>query len=144
MKNVDENVFIEGLRSTILWESVYDYVEGLNCANVLLQNVGLKNNVTAEKASVQDSEDFYITAISESNNKIVIGFEMPFILCVNEKYNIQAVAKGSLDIPNTESYPYDKYDFSSMDKKELLSFSNIICISQITYEDVEILGVWED
>ena len=143
MKKLDINVFIESLRTTILWENVSSYIESLDCANILLQNVGLKN-ISAERASVQDSEDFYITSVSESNDKIIIEFEMPFILCVNEKYNIQAVATGNLDIPGTENYPYDKYDFSVMNRIELLSFNNIISISQTTYKDVEVLGVWED
>lgn len=138
---MDRNEFIESLRTTLLWENVCSYIESRNDASVLLQRAGLEDNITAESASIQDSEDFYITAISESSNKIVIDFEMPFILCVNEKYNIEAVAAGELDIPDMESYPYDKYDFGSMVKKELLSFSSIICISSIIYEDVELIGV---
>lgn len=140
---MDHNVLIENLRTSILWESVSDYAESPDCANQLLQKVGLKD-ITAEKATIQDSEDFFITSVSESNQKTMIEFEMPFILCVNEKYNIEAVAAGSLEIPDSESYPYDKYDFSNMDRIELLSFSNIVSISRITYEDVELLDVWED
>lgn len=139
---MDRNVLIEKLRTTLLWENVCGCIENINYANVLLQKTDLGNNIIAENASIRDSEDFYITTVSESDNKIVIGFEMPFILCVNGKYNIQATAAGELNIPDTESYPYDKHDFLSMGKKELLSFSSIICISQIIYRDIEIIGVW--
>ncbi|MDE6568367.1 MAG: hypothetical protein K2K70_11630 [Lachnospiraceae bacterium] len=138
---MDRNEFIENLRTTLLWENVCSHIESGNDANVLLQMAGLEHNITAESAFIQDSEDFYITAISENSNKMVIEFEMPFILCVNEKYNIEAVATGKLDIPDIESYPYDKYDFDSMTKKELLFFGSIICISSIIYREVELIGV---
>ena len=139
---MDRKIFIENLRTTLLWENLCGCIENINYANVLLQKTDLGNNIIAENTSIRDSEDFYITAVSESDNKIVIGFEMPFILCVNGKYNIQATAAGELSIPDTESYPYDKHDFLTKKKKELLSFSSIICIAQITYRDVEIIGVW--
>ena len=117
-------------------------IECGNEADVLLQKAGVESGVAVECAEIQDSEDFFVTDVSESYVRIAIDFEMPFILCVNGKYNIQATAAGELSIPDTESYPYDKHDFLSMDKKELLSFSSIICIAQITYRDVEIIGVW--
>ena len=67
---------------------------------------------------------------------------MPFILYVNQKYNIEAMAVGKLEIPNIGSFSYEKYDFSSMSKNQLLSMGNIVYISQIKYEDVEIVGTW--
>ena len=139
---MDRNTLIESLRTTLLWENIYHHIESIDQANILLQKGRLENDVDVENVSIQDSEDFYITAINAENRRIVVTFEMPFILCVNKKYSIQAVATGSLDIPNTEDYPYDRYDFLSMGKKELLSFGNIISISEIAYEDVELLGVW--
>lgn len=45
---------------------------------------------------------------------------MPFVLCVNNTYRIEATAAGKLDIPNTESFPYDSHDFAAMGEKELL------------------------
>lgn len=66
---VDRNKFIENLRTTLLWQNVCSHIESKNDANVLLQRSGLEDNITAESAFIQDSEDFYITAISENSSK---------------------------------------------------------------------------
>lgn len=137
--NRDE--LIENLRTTLLWETVCAHIEHGNEANVILQKVGVENGVTAECAEIQDSEDFFVTDVCESGGRIVIDFEMLFILCANNKYHIEAMAAGKLDIPNPVSYPYDSYDFAAMGKKELLSFGGIVSISSITYSDVELLDM---
>ena len=139
---MDRGELIENLRTTLLWETVCAHIERMNEANVLLRKAGVENDVAAECAEIQDSEDFFVTDVCESGGRIVIDFEMPFILCVNNTYHIEATAAGKLDIPNTESYPYDSHDFAAMGKKELLSFGGIVRISSITYSDVELLGAY--
>lgn len=138
---MDRDKIIENLRTTLLWETVCAHIEYGNEANVILQKAGVKNSVAAERAEIQDSGDFFVTDVCESGGRIAIDFEMPFILCANNKYNIEATAAGKLDIPNPAGYPYDSYDFAAMGKKELLSFSGIVSISSITYSDVELLGM---
>ena len=137
--NRDE--LIENLRTTLLWETVCAQIEHGKEANVILQKAGVENGVAAECAEIQDSEDFFVTDVCESGGRIAIDFEMPFILCVNNKYHIEATAEGKLDIPNTGNYPYDSHDFVAMGKEELLSFGGIVRISSITYSDVELLGM---
>ena len=132
---------IENLRTTLLWETVCAHIESRNEADVLLQKAGVENDIAAECAEIQDSEDFFVTDVSESGDRIAIGFEMPFIICVNNKYHIEATAAGKLDIPDIGNYPYDSYDFAAMGKKELLSFDGIVSISLIMYSDVELLGM---
>ena len=139
---MDIKSLIEDLRTTLLWETVYGFIENAAQATTLLKRANLGPDLLVEKASIQDSEDFFITGIVENDNKYSISFEMPFILCVNQKYNIEAMAVGKLEIPNISSFSYEKYDFSSMSKKQLLSMGDIVCISQIKYEDVEIVGTW--
>lgn len=63
-------------------------------------------------------KDFYVIDIAESKDTIVIQFTMPFILCVNGKFNIQSIAAGTLTIPDTKQFSYEKYDFSDMDRLE--------------------------
>ncbi|MDE7414965.1 MAG: hypothetical protein K2N44_01380 [Lachnospiraceae bacterium] len=92
------------------------HIERGNEVDVLLQKAGVEN-VAAECAEIQDSEDFFVTDVCESGGRIVIDFEMPFILCVNSKYCIEVTAEGKLDIPNTESYQYDSHDFATMGKR---------------------------
>ena len=139
---MDIKSLIEDLRTTLFWETVYGFIENAEQATTLLKSANSGTDVLVEKASIQDSEDFFVTGIVENDNKYSISFEMPFILYVNQKYNIEAMAVGKLKIPNIGSFSYEKYDFSSMSKNQLLSMGNIVCISQIKYEDVEIVGTW--
>lgn len=138
---MDRDKLIENLRTTLLWETVCAHIESRNEADVLLQKAGMENGVAAECAEIQDSEDFFVTDVCKSGGRIAIDFEMPFILCVNNKYRIEATAAGKLDIPNPAGYPYGLYDFAAMGKKELLSFGGIVSVSSITYSDVELLGM---
>ena len=110
---MDRDELIENLRTTLLWETVCAHIEHGNEANVILQKAGVENGIAAECAEIQDSEDFFVTDVCESGDRIVIDFEMPFILCVNSKYHIEATATGKLDIPNTENYLYDSHDFAA-------------------------------
>ena len=138
---MDRDELIDNLRTTLLWETVCAHIERGNEANIILQKAGVENGVAVERAEIQDSEDFFVSDVCESGGRIVIDFEMPCILCVNNKYRIEATAAGKLDIPNSESYPYDSHDFAAMGKKELLSFGGIVSVSSITYSDVELLGM---
>ena len=138
---MDRNELIENLRTTLLWETVCAHIEHGNEADVILRKVGVENGASTECAEIQDSEDFFVTDVCESGGRIAIDFEMPFILCVNNTYHIEATAAGKLDIPNPEDYPYDSHDFAAMGKKELLSFGGIVSISSVTYSDVELLGM---
>lgn len=136
---MDRDEFFEILRRRLLWETVCAHIERMDEADVILQKAGVEN-IAAECAEIQDTEDFFVTDVCESGGRIVIAFEMPFILCVNNTYHIEAMAAGRLDIPNTENYPYDSHDFAAMGKKELLSFSSIVSISSITYSGIELLS----
>lgn len=135
--------FIEELRTTILWDNVSSYIESVEEANRLLQQPDLKRNGRAEKVDIMDSEDFYVVDVAKNKDTFVIKFEMPFILCVNGKFNIQSIAVGTLTIPDINHFPYEKYDFADMNRYELLAFHNIIQISNIEYKDTELLGYLE-
>lgn len=139
---MDIKTLLEELRTSILCENVSSYIEKTEEVNNLLQQVGLGEAETAKKVDMQDSEDFYITEAEACGDSIAVGFQMPFIMCINEKYNIQSVAVGKLCIPCIERYPYQNYNFSSMNRTALLKFADIIKMSAIRYIDCEILGDW--
>lgn len=64
--NMELNIetLVEELRTTILWENVGSYIESVKEANKLLQQPDLKGYGQAEKASIMDSEDFYVIDIA--------------------------------------------------------------------------------
>lgn len=78
----------KNLRTTLLWETVCAHIEHGNEADVILQKAGVENGVVIECAEIQGSGDFFVTDVCESVGRIVIDFEMPFILCVNNKYRL--------------------------------------------------------
>ena len=88
---MDRDELIENLRTTLLWETVCAHIESRNEADVLFRKAGMENGVAAECAEIQDSEDFFVTDVSESCVRIAIDFEMSFILCANNKYRIEIV-----------------------------------------------------
>ena len=90
---MDRDELIENLRTTLLWETVCAHIESRNEADVLFRKAGMENGVAAECAEIQDSEDFFVTDVSESYVRIAIDFEMPFILCANNKYRIEIVVE---------------------------------------------------
>lgn len=137
--NIDK--LTNDLAETVLWENVSQYVESAEQVSFLLQKVGL-SGVEIERAEILESEDFIITSAKLLDGKILIAFEMPFIISINKTYSIGAVACGNLEIPDHENFAYDKHNFSSMKKSELLSFGSIISITDIGYEDAEIIGNW--
>lgn len=133
---------IDTLQTTLLWENIYHHVECIEQANTLVAKTYLAGELSVETATIQDSEDFFVAGVKEDAAWIIVDFEMPFILCINKKYNIQAVATGSLRIPAMTDYPYSNHDFLSMGKKELLSLGNIVSILGLDYRYVEVLGMW--
>lgn len=135
------NALTEVLAETVLWENVSQYVESTEQVNILLQKVDL-SSIDIERAEILESEDFIITSTKLLDGKILIAFEMPFVISVNKTYSIGAVACGNLEIPDHENFAYDEHNFSSMNRAELLSFGSIISIIDIDYEDAEFIGTW--
>lgn len=80
---MDRDEFFEILRRRLLWETVCAHIERMNEADVILQKAGVEN-IAAECAEIQDTEDFFVMDVCESGGRIVIDFEMPFILCVKK------------------------------------------------------------
>lgn len=134
---------VEELSTTLLWENVSNYIESVEEVNKMLDNIELEEEELAQSVAIQDSEDFVITGFDSDDAHITVEFEMPFIMCVNNKFNIESTAVGKISIPSINQYSYENYDFSEMDKKELLSFGSIIELNKIHYVDTELLGYWE-
>ena len=134
----NRDVLIEELRTSILWNNISEYVEQIEQARRIVDETYLRDVVKIESTEISQSDDFYVTAVTESNGRIVIDFEMPLLLDVNLECTFLASAVGRLDIPDMKAYPYYKYDFAAMNLQELLSFRDIISIIELRYEDVEV------
>ena len=137
---MSKNALIEELRESLLWEVVSEYVERIEQVDRIVQSSYLRDEVEAERGEIYDSEDFCVTTVTENNGRIVVNFEMPFLMSVNGVCSLMAVAVGRLDIPDAKTFPYYEYDFDSMSHEKLLTFSNLVSITELRYEDIEILN----
>ena len=53
---LNTETLIEELRTTILWDNVWSYIESVEEANRLLQQPDLKGNGCTEKVDIMDSD----------------------------------------------------------------------------------------
>lgn len=142
MEDIEELVL--SLSETLLWESISAYIEDISQAKIIMEGMskseGYQSNKEVIDCSIIDSEGFSVEDIEVKEENILISFEIPFILSVNMKMKIEAVAVGTCHIPNASNFNYNQYDFSSMNKRELLKYKDIVRDIKINYENIELLG----
>lgn len=129
----------------LLWENVSSYIEKVEELHLMMNSISYIDDKMLERITrceVFDTEDFYIISMKEEENVIQVKFEMPFILSCWENENsllrVTACVNGACEIPSERSYDYAVVDFSEMNKKELLSYGNMISIHSLEYVDVEV------
>ncbi len=137
--------YIEEIAESLLWENVSNYVERPEELKSMTENLtyidhSIVNQINS--CEVLETEEFTIVKMKEINESIQIEFEMPFILyCWKDKVHllrISACANGRCEIPNEKRYDYSSVDFSSMNRKELLKYGEIVKIDRVKYSDVEV------
>lgn len=135
---------IEEIAETLLWENVSKSVEKISELKAMLEGIGYMDKELAEKideCEVLETEEFCIINVREQAEHIQVEFEMPFILyCWQNKAHmlrVTACVSGICEIPDDEHFDYDTVDFSSMNRKELLSYGNMVRIFDVEYSDVE-------
>lgn len=138
----------------LLWDYVVNYVETADDAKTKLSDIAAENNFPhynpdcgkpIEKLVIQDSEDFNILDYKTVGDRIVVSFEMIFIALVTpdgdgEVYHIEGTAVGTLIVPNSQNFDYEKYDFDDMRKPQLLEHFRIIKDIDLNFEYVEYMG----
>lgn len=81
--------------------------------NRLISEAEFDSSLVAEKGEIYESDFLQIIDEKQENNKMLINFEIPFIICINKKYNVTAVAIGSLYIPALDCFEYENPDLLS-------------------------------
>ncbi len=131
---------IEFLSGTLMWKCVEEKIATKEETYQLLK--AIDRDEVVKTVEIQDSEDFIISDGEQENGQgqIRFRFMMPFVMMVNEDFHLQALALGSLKIPDDEHFSYDEYDWGSMDRQQLLSHRDLVVIDELNYRDVEILN----
>ena len=77
---LNTETLIEELRTTILWDNVWSYIESVEEANRLLQQPDLKGNGCTEKVDIMDSEDFYVVDVAKAIPHRKVGAILPEVI----------------------------------------------------------------
>ncbi|SFC92093.1 hypothetical protein [Ruminococcus albus] len=130
----------------LLWDIVSEYVgNDLDSIKNELRQLGYIDKSNVEKitrAEVHESDEFIVTDFNEQDGHLTICFEMPAIINTtgdNKEYlfSVTTYCKGTLRIPDADSYDWDSLDFYDMDRYEILSHSDLVNILDLHYEDTE-------
>ena len=137
---------IEVIGEGLLWDIVGDYIESdvkhIQTEISKLAYIELDNIQKITSAEVLDSEEFVITEFLEKNGILNIEFEMPAIIIAGSEnedvcFRITTVCTGTVEIPDIDSYDRQSIDFEDMNKDEILSYSDLVKIINVSYEDTE-------
>lgn len=135
---------IETLSETLLWQSIFDYVERTAQVSEILKDIGyIEHTVFNEvkKAEIFESEEFVIESIQAQNNKYYISYRMPTILMFydsNEQIlRVTTNIVGCCCIADKDHFNWNQHDFDSMNRLELLSHKDLVEVIECRYEDVE-------
>lgn len=138
--------------TTLLWEYAADYTEKSDKAKEQLHKIFMEENfphynpiceAPIRTIDIQTSEEIEIISCISHKEKILIEFSMTFIAIINRKsefFHIEGCTVGNVAVPSAESFNYDKYDFDSMSKSQLVEHYNIFSQSDISFDFVEYMG----
>lgn len=136
---------IDEIAETVLWENVSNYVEQVSELDKILANISyIDKNISGviTRGEVLDSEELCILNTLETNGKVEVTVEMPFILtCWKEKeqlLRITACIKGICVIPDERNFDYGVANFWGMNRRELLEYGKMIEFKEVEYFDVEV------
>lgn len=137
---------VETFATSLLWEVVSSHVEQLNELPKMIGDIGYLKDVDGiisetTGCEIFDSESFDIIKFSAEDGKIIVNFEMPFIMSTwnNEKQllRITSTATGTCAIPDINKFNWKNYDFDEMRKDELLAMQHIVEVLELEYCDSE-------
>ncbi len=116
---------IQALAEELLWDKVSDYIEEIEEFQKIIIGISYIDHKVVgevERCKILDTEEIHATGY-ESNGKICIDFEMPFILMAykskEQLFRVTAYAKGKAIIENGEQVEiydvtYDDVEVDSM------------------------------
>lgn len=137
---------VKKLATTLLWDVISLKVEQKNQIPIMLKEVYYleeKDNLMTQikKCEVIDSDPLEIIDFIIDGEKILVEFEMQFILSVwSEKkqlLRITAISIGKCTLPGNTLCNWENIDIESLGKDGWIENQNLVKVLEINYTDVE-------
>lgn len=143
---MNRNELVDILSSTLLWEVISAIIEQTNQLSFMLEKVSYIDDKEFVISRIQwcevfDAEPMEIISCEVQGGKIILDFEMPFLLSAWEKQTqvlrITALAKGKCCIPDVGVFAWEDLEWENMNKKGLLDKAELVELLEINYLNVE-------
>ena len=137
---------VEMIGTTLLWEVVGDYVEThLELLKEALRPLGYIDYEAVKKitsAEILDSDEFIVRAFRANEGILTVEYEMPaIIIAYNDdrsiSFRVTTLCTGEVEIPDVHSYNWNDIKFSSLNRLQILAYSNLVKAIRLTYRDIE-------
>lgn len=147
-----ESEKIEIVCNTILWEKVGQQVEQLEQLPIMVREVGYIEQLDEmveqiNECEILDTDSFDVLEIEESEDKLSVTFEMPFVLSAwadkKQLLSIHGMAEGKCSIPQKELVDLDYMKLEDMHKAELLKLGECVEVNELKYAWIECMKVKE-
>ena len=137
---------IEIIGEGLLWDIVGNYVEThLELLKEALRPLGYIDYEDVNKitfAEVRESDEFIVNEFRAKEGILTVEYEMPAgILAKNDDssvcFRVTAWCTGEVEMPDIDSYNWNSIEFDSLNKTQILAYSNLVKTIRLSYEDTE-------
>ena len=146
MKINSNDELVEIIGEGLLWDIVGNYVEThLEFLKEALRPLGYIDYEDVDKitfAEVRESDEFIVNEFSAKEGILTVEYEMPAgILAKNDDgsvcFHVTTWCTGEVEIPDVHSYNWNDIKFGSLNRPQILAYSNLVKAIRLTYRDIE-------
>ena len=146
MKIDSNDELVEIIGEGLLWDIVGNYAEThLELLKEALRPLGYIDYEDVDKitfAEVRESDEFIINDFSAQEGILTVEYEMPAgILAKNDDgsvcFHVTTWCTGEVEIPDMNSYNWNDIEFDSLNRLQILAYSNLVKTIRLSYEDTE-------
>ena len=137
---------VEIIGEAFLWDIVGNYAEThLELLKEALRPLGYIDYEDVDKitfAEVRESAEFIVNDFSTQEGVLIVEYEMPAgILAKNDDgsvcFHVTTWCTGEVEIPDINSYNWNGIEFDSLNRPQILAYSNLVKKIRLSYEDTE-------
>jgi hypothetical protein len=132
------------LSDSLVWQVVSEYVEQINQVPIMLKDIryyDISNLPEVTMCEVFVCDSFDVLAFEVENGKIIMDFEMPMVYSVwshdEQQLRITTIVRGKCAILDLDNYDWERFDFSKMNRLELLRHQDLVEIIELGYHETE-------
>lgn len=146
MKIDSNDELVEIIGEGLLWDIVGNYAEThLELLKEALRPLGYIDYEDVDKitfAEVRESDEFIVNEFSAKEGILTVEYEMPAgILAKNDDgsvcFHVTTWCTGEVEIPDINSYNWNDIEFDSLNRLQILAYSNLVKTIRLSYEDTE-------